>query len=311
MIPVKYKRIIKEIPADVCNFGYQFAFAKLQCIWTNERIDSVQRKNQKILDYLYAEYTSLLEKYQDAKMPTTCTVNAPIWVMWWDGVMPDIIQMCHQSKLLSAGTHPVNVITKENVKEFISFPDGIWEQFHSGKLLIQHLADMIRVQLIRKYGGIWMDASIYCNGKVPEEYFQMPLYSIRGNENPRYVSNNQWTTFVIGGHPGNTLCCFLDDFFQSYCLTGKPFIDYYMFDCAIALAHQYIPAARNHLDALPKVEGDCYCLNAHLGCAAEATDFAQIPLFNKISWRSFMNQTSQEGSLYQQLLKEINCGFKN
>ena len=49
---LKYKRIVKEIPADARNFGPAFALAKLQCIWTDDRIDSVQRKNREILNYL-------------------------------------------------------------------------------------------------------------------------------------------------------------------------------------------------------------------------------------------------------------------
>lgn len=301
---LKYKRIVKEIPADARSFGPAFALAKLQCIWTDERIDSVQRKNRAILNYLYAEYKPLLETYQTVRTTTESRANAPVWTMWWDGEMPEVIEMCWQSKLRSAGTHPVNMITKENVAQYISFPDEVWNQFYSGKLRIQHLADMIRVQLIRKYGGIWLDASIYCNGRIPEEYFQMPLYSIRGSEDPRFVSNNQWTTFAIGGHPENVLCGFLDDFFRAYCLTGKPFMDYYLFDCAIALAHRHLPAARNCLDALPKAEWDCYWLNAHLERPAAENDCANIPLFSKISWGRFVNQTPAEGTLYKLLLKE-------
>ena len=49
---LKYKRIVKEIPADARNFGPAFALAKLQCIWTDDRIDSVQRKNREIPNYL-------------------------------------------------------------------------------------------------------------------------------------------------------------------------------------------------------------------------------------------------------------------
>ena len=303
MIPVKYKRIIKEIPAEACNFGRDVALAKLRCIWTDERLDMVQRKNEIILDYLKKNFGYLLDQYQKQNVQTMPAETTPIWVMWWDGAMPEVIELCHRSKKTAAGIHPIILITKKNVRKYISFPDNIWKQFEDGKLRIQHLADMIRVQLIRKYGGLWLDASVYCNGVIPEDFFDVPLYSIRGEDNPRYISHNQWTTFAIGGHPNNILCSFLDDFFQAYCMTGKPFIDYYMFDCAIALAYRNIPAVRKELESLPFCKENIYHLNNWLYQPVGNVDCSQIPMFNKLGWRGFVDDVPEAGSLYQALLK--------
>lgn len=304
MIPLKWKCLLKGGYTTLRDFGPQVAAAYVRKIWEDSSLESVRNHNAVILAYLEREYGTLLEKYRDQAEPAAGPENAPIWMLWWDGEMPDIIKLCHRSRLRHAGAHPVILLGKDNVRDYVSFPDCVWEQFENGTLRIQHLADMIRVQLIRKYGGLWLDASIYCAGAIPEECFRMPLYSIKGSPDPRFVSNNQWTTFAIGGYPGNVLCSFLDDFFQEYCSRGKPFIDYFMFDCAIALAYKHIPAIRASLDALPKEEKDIYWLNGNLEQAIPEFREEQLPMFSKISWGRFRDRQPTPGTLYDRLLTE-------
>lgn len=304
MVPVKLKRLVKGGYTYFRDFGPQVAMAHARTVWEDDSLASIQNNNAVILDYLEREYRDLLEQYRTCREPSQGQENAPIWMLWWDGEMPDIIGLCYRSKLRHAGSHPVILLNKDNVRDYVSFPDCVWEQFENGRLRIQHLADMIRVQLIRRYGGLWLDASIYCAGPIPEDCFQMPLYSIKGNPDPRYVSNNQWTTFAIGGYPQNVLCSFLDDFFQEYCRRGKPFIDYFMFDCAIALAHRHIPAVRESLDALPREIKDIYWLNGHLDRAVPGFQEGQLPVFSKIGWARFRDRKPTPGTLYERLLTE-------
>lgn len=304
MIPLKWKYIIKGGHQRLRDFGPEVAASYVRTVWEENSLNSVQKHNAEILKYLEREYSGLLEQYRNCTEPAVGQKNAPIWMLWWDGDMPDMIRLCYQSKLHWAGEHPVILLTKDNVQDYVSFPHCVWQQFESGKLRIQHLADMIRVQLIRTYGGLWLDASIYCAGEIPETCFRSPLYSIKRTPDPRFVSNNQWTTFAIGGWKGNVLCAFLDDFFQEYCRRGKPFIDYFMFDCAIALAYRHIPAVQTSLDALPREERDTYWLNAHLDQAALNFETEKLPVFSKIGWARFRDRQPTPGTLYEDLLTE-------
>ena len=301
MISIKLKRLIKEGYLDIRDFGLRVGLARWNCILCDESLVSIQRKNQAILKKLEREYSELLEKYRDCKESELKSENAPIWMLWWDGELPEVLKMCYNSRMKHAGKHRIVVITKENVHEYVTFPDYVWQQFESGKLRIQHLADMIRVQLLRNYGGLWLDASVYCSTDIPEHIFSMPLYSLSGKPDPRFVSNNRWTTFVIGGYKNNVLCSFLDDFFQEYCHRGKRFIDYFMFDCAIALAYNSITAVRTAVDDLPYEDGDCYLLDRSLD---EQIEDIMLPVFSKISWGRFCNREAKIDTLYARLLHE-------
>lgn len=304
MIPVKYKRLVKEGYQDCRDFGLKLGTARMRCILEDESIASVQAKNAAILEKLNKDYAHLLSRCTDQAETTAPGENAPIWMLWWDGKMPPIIELCYHSKLENAGSHPVILLTKDNVRDYVAFPPQVWEQFQRGKLRIAHLADMIRVQLIRRYGGLWLDASIYCSQEIPEAVFELPVYSIKGDTNPAYISDGRWTTFAIGGWQNNILCSFLDDFFQEYVAAGNRFLDYYMFDCAIALAYQKIPAVGAAIDNLPKVEKDIYWLNQHLELPPEPNYEKNLPCFSKISWQRFGTPEDYPGSLYAALMEE-------
>ena len=306
---VKTKRTLKEGAEALRHFGWNVASARVGCIWGDEALKNVRKKNETILAYLKHEYKDLLEQYSSAEDPSEellKSAEAPVWVFWLQGKkeMPELIQMCQRSREAHAGKHPVIVLDRENVRDYVTFPDEVWQRVTEGKLRVQHLADMVRVQLIRKYGGLWLDASIFCHREIPEEVFSYPVYSLKGDYMPQFVSGNRWTTFLIGGRPGNVLCSFLDDFFASWMKKGKPFIDYFMFDCAIALAYENIPAVKKEIDDLPKAEGDCYWLKERLSEPVSEEllqQFLQEPaVFYKIAWNKEWN-SENESSLYHYL----------
>ena len=308
-VSIKIKRTIKEGFNDTRNFGLKVALAKNRCVWENESLSSVQHKNQVILDYLKKNYQYLLDQYKETEQPALddSYKNAPVWVFWKQGEehMPEIIQLCLRSKIRQSNGHPVILLTEDNIKDYVDFPDYIWNQFHEGKIRVQHLADMIRVYLIYRYGGLWLDASVFCHKQMDDEIFKKQIFSLKGEPMPEFVSNNQWTTFIIGGSKGNTLCSFLNAFFLDYCKNNKPFIDYFMFDCAIALAYYNIPSVKAEIDSLPKTEGDVYWLNQALNrkVNTELLDaYKNEPsVFYKVAWK---NEWKKDHTLYEYLLKQ-------
>lgn len=304
------KRLLKESSRNLYHFGFKVMWAKNLCILTGDSLKYVKWKNEVILKYLEKKYKSLIEKYQtmEETLPVCNVKEQPIWVFWWDGIlnMPEIIRLCQKSKVNHAGTHSVILLSKDNIRDYVDFPDYVWTQFTENRLKIQHLADMIRVQLIQRYGGIWLDASVFCAKEIPDRFFEVPLYSLKGKDDDYFVSRNQWTTFIIGGQKGNLLCSFLNEFFIEYCKTKKPFIDYFMFDCAIALAYRFIPKVKNELDSLEKAAGDCYWMNDKLYKKWDASlrkEFSeQESVFYKIPWRHSVAEVGKD-TFYGYLLE--------
>ena len=310
---LKIKRSIKEGYSDFRNFGLKVAFAKIRLICADESLKSIKYRNKILCKYIEKNFDYLLKKYNDYKIESTKAEDT-IWVFWWTGEesMPLAIKLCHQSKLNNSNGCKVVLLTEENIKDYVSFPDFVWTQFEEGKLRIQHFADMIRVQLVKKYGGVWLDASLYCTEPIDEKIFDLEIFSLKEDIDERFVSLSRWTTFAIGGYKDNVLCAFLNEFFIDYCKTGKPFIDYFMFDCAIAVAYDNITSVKEKIDILEKTD-DIYWLTSHIKDEFDITDMKNIKMspFQKIAWKSIKEDDISEKSLYKQLMTKEFCNEKS
>lgn len=310
-IPLKWKLLLVQGIHNLRYFGPRIAWARERCILSDDALCDVIYKDQVIIDWLYQKYDRLIEKYQskitvESEELIECSPE-PIWVLWWQGEasMPPIIQLCQKSKLKNANGHEVILLTQDNVKQYIEFPEYVWEQFDAGKIRIQHLADMIRVQLIWRYGGIWLDASVFCSRQFSDMEFSSKLFSIKQKNNRKFISECRWTTFAIGGQKGHVLFAFLNEFFIEYCKTGRPFIDYFMFDCGIALAYRHIYQVRTDIDCIPASNSDIYWLNDHLSCQISENLLKQFNAhchsLSKIVWAANREIEHESNSLLRYL----------
>ena len=83
-----------------------------------------------------------------------------IWAYWDSVEIPADVQpfFDRRKRILTGWEH--RILNKETVNEYIdkaSFPEGL------EKLKIQHQVDWIRLALLEKHGGCWMDARIIVN----------------------------------------------------------------------------------------------------------------------------------------------------
>ena len=102
-----------------------------------------------------------------------------IWQYWAQGFenAPELVQECARSvDRYSAGWKVIR-LSDRNLDEYLDLPDYV--QRKRSCFQIAFFADLIRVLLLRAYGGIWADATILLSGPVPEEYTQAPFFVFR------------------------------------------------------------------------------------------------------------------------------------
>lgn len=309
---IRFKRSVKEGWEDLKEFGPGIAMAKIRWIMSNEAPAAVYKRNERLLQYLENHHRSLIDRYKEEPVHGAeneeSVYNKTIWTMWWQGLdqMPEIISNCMLSKE-KAFHGKLVILTKDNLHEFLEVPETLQKRLEEKKIKLAHFADIIRIMVLERYGGIWLDASIFCLTDVSDAVFKNPFFSIKSALDKRYVSECRWTTFAIGGSKNNILFRFLSDFFMEYLKTGKPFIDYFMFDCAIMMAYRNIPAVKQEIDCLEMTDGDSYWLTQHLQDPAEQYKDRiddMMPL-QKLAWQGLLKLSAEEGSLYGYLLGKL------
>lgn len=97
--------------------------------------------------------------------------NKTVWVFWMQGMenAPSLVRTCYDSvcRNIPQG-YDVVLLSENNLKEYISLPQFIWDKYERGCISTTHLSDIIRIELLCTYGGCWVDATVFCSGPVPE-----------------------------------------------------------------------------------------------------------------------------------------------
>ena len=78
-----------------------------------------------------------------------------IWIYWHDSDVPDLVCQCIDKVKKLNPEFIVNIIYNKDINKYIPNLN-----FHRQDLTFQLKADIIRLELLYRYGGIWLDASM-------------------------------------------------------------------------------------------------------------------------------------------------------
>jgi hypothetical protein len=195
-----------------------------------------------------------------------------IWICWWQGIdnAPEIVKTCVDTIKRNAGEYEVIVITDNNYKDYVQFPDWLEEKRKKNIFSRTHYSDLLRMSILAKYGGIWIDSTFFCAGKGFEDYMKLPLWSIK---RPDYlhasVASGYFAGYSLGcSYENRWIFGVVRDFLFEYWKRYDKLVDYLLVDYAVVLAQRHnakiaslfsqIAPNNNNCDELFKVLGDPY-----------------------------------------------------
>ena len=89
-----------------------------------------------------------------------------------------------------AGDFTIVRLTDDNLSEYLDLPEFI--QKKRSTYSKAHFADILRLMLLKTYGGVWLDATVFLSGPIPEEYSSKDFFVFRrdpSEKNIRYWRN--------------------------------------------------------------------------------------------------------------------------
>lgn len=89
-----------------------------------------------------------------------------IWFCWFQGIenAPLIVKACYRSIVKNFSNKKVIVITSTNYTQYVNIPDFILNKYKDGYINKTTFSDILRLELLIKYGGLWIDATVFCTG---------------------------------------------------------------------------------------------------------------------------------------------------
>lgn len=246
----KLKEIFREFNIDRKYFSYKLAFIKLINNITYRGVFfrkinkwSLQKRHNEILKYILKKYTYIIEKYQQKDETAENSRKQNIWICWLQGeeLAPQLVKNCIDSIRRHANNHEVILITIENYKDYIKMPNYILDKYQKGIISNAHFSDIIRMTLLRDYGGLWIDATVFCTKDIPNDVFDKVFFSCKSPKvETNYISGLQWTSFIIGGKKNSLFYRYILDFYLEYWKNEDMIIDYLLIDYIIYLGYHKI-----------------------------------------------------------------------
>ena len=171
-----------------------------------------------------------------------------IWIMWWQGMdnAPAVVKMCYRSvKDRYGDNYEIILLDKDNYRQYVELPEDIERKIEDEKIFLekgqvplQFLTDIIRLELLIKYGGLWMDATILCTGKsgrLPSyiEKSDLFYYDIAWpNSWSAFTKIENWFIYAVSNSPWVIM---LRDMLYLYVRTNKRICDYHLTYCLAEL----------------------------------------------------------------------------
>ncbi len=264
-------------------------------------------RNNQVVAFLQEKYAALIQKHSQAVINEK---NCPpvkdyrIWFCWLQGKeqMPPLVSCCYNSLKQNAGRYKVVFLDAQNFSRYVDIAPHIVDKFRKGKLSPTHFSDVLRMNLLERHGGLWLDSTILVVEPLERyaKFLQLPYFTQKYYHDVDYTAPynklNIWciaygrrATFLQGSAiRHNPLFAFVKEFFNDYLKEFDELIDYVLVDFAIELAYNNIAAVKREMDAVPINNLDINTLVFHLNDSYALFPYDKIFTGNflyKLSWK--------------------------
>ena len=191
------------------------------------------------------EYRRLKKKYYKVIKNRVATnemeSSNKVWLFWYQGLdeAPILIKKCIESIKKVFEDKEVIILTKNNFEKYVQFPDYIINKFNKGIITFTHFSDLIRIELLAKYGGIWCDATLYFTDKIPNYVEKSDLFVFKNIDldrcDKRPIVASNW---FIASKKNNDIIVATRDLLFEYYRKEKYIKNYYFFHLFFTMATQ-------------------------------------------------------------------------
>lgn len=195
-------------------------------VFLNQKLKVDYNKNLMAQSYL-KKYTHILK--QESLNIRVSPSDLPIWQLWFQGgeAAPVIVKRCLDSVQKYTKDRKIIILTQSNIYEYVDIPQYILDKKAQGIISNTHFSDILRICLLEKYGGTWIDATVLLTGKIPIEILEQNFFAFSVPENHPNYKFHLFSSWFMHAQPGHA---FLKSFKKSlfeYWKYENSLIDYF------------------------------------------------------------------------------------
>lgn len=233
-----------------------------------------REKKQKYNAFEYTKkYLYVLDNFK--KEETSKVSSNYIWQLWFQGEdkAPQIVQQCLKSIKKYCSSKNIIVLNENTIENYIEIAPHIKQKYEQGIIPKAHYSDYIRVCLLAKYGGIWIDATVLLTAPIPKEIQEAEFFqfkSVTWYLFPKIISKKtilavqKMKTYLKPHHSGSSWfmvaksnCIIMQvvkELLEEYWRVENKLVNYFLF-------HDFLAFAILNNEDCRRIYNDMYSLN--------------------------------------------------
>ncbi len=167
-----------------------------------------------------------------------------VWVCWLQGMenAPQIVQRCYRSLQENLKDRQIVLLTEENIGHYVQFPPHIQEKWKRGIITNTHMTDLLRLELLTRYGGMWVDATVLCtSGDLPWYYSESELFLYQSLKPGRDGHSHITSSWLMCAKTNNKVLMAAKHLCYKYWETHEFMADYFLLHDFLAIALEFYP----------------------------------------------------------------------
>lgn len=217
-------------------------------IYRNAISEKIQQKLKK--KYLYKNNTDQFSPDDYAKKKLIQSFPKKIWFLWLQGIeqAPQLVKNNFEIINNIVGKDRVVLITWDNLFDYITLPEFIEKKYDKKIISNTHLSDIIRLELLARYGGVWCDSTLMMTSDEMPKYledsdFFVPQILKPGRDGHAvFVSN-----WLIASKPENLVIMRLLELLYMYWQDNDVLVDYFIFHHLLEIVFLEDPDSYNSM----------------------------------------------------------------
>ncbi len=203
---------------------------------------STSLKTKKKLSKKFGGLLAEFDKSYDRNLPHE--QSDKVWICWFQGIenAPEIVKKCCAELKRNLPSKEIVVITDDNMSDYVQFPDYILEKRKSGVITPAQMSDLLRTELLIRYGGTWIDATVLCTrpeSEIPEYFFNSELFFFQSLKPGRDGHSTYPSSWFINAKTNNKILCATRYLHYAYFRKYNEVMDYFLFHYFLTMALEY------------------------------------------------------------------------
>lgn len=203
--------------------------------------------------YLAEKYSLLIESFVEKynSMSLEHKRSNIVWFCWLQGMenAPELVKACLESQRKYMPEREFRIITLENYGEYVSLSRAFVEKYEKGIVPNPQFSDMLRLELLIKYGGTWIDSTVFfTDSHYPREILDCDLFMPQtvSRKKNRVTGVSNW---FMTASTNNEVLLVLRDILYRYWEDYDCILSYHMFHMFFLVIARSYP---KYLDAMPR-----------------------------------------------------------